>query len=156
MIRDGLRRGLRRVGRSVRRRLGSTVVPVDGAPVDVQSAVVEGRAPTSPFDASGAREPEPEPVVRADEGGQDGDSDASEGPPMTLETVAALFEDMVRPALQSDGGDIDLVHVDAHDVHVRLTGACSTCPSSTITMKMGIERLLEEEFPQFQRLVQVP
>ena len=75
---------------------------------------------------------------------------------MTVETVEALFDDMVRPALQADGGDIQLVRVDGFDVHVRLMGACSSCPSSTVTMKMGVERLLEEEFPQFRNLIQVP
>jgi len=40
-------------------------------------------------------------------------------------------------------------------VRVTLVGACSTCPSSVVTMKMGIERLLEEEFPEFEALVQV-
>ena len=62
---------------------------------------------------------------------------------------------MVRPALQSDGGDITLVKVEANDVYVELTGACQTCPSSIITMQMGIERLLQEEFPQFGRLIRV-
>jgi Fe-S cluster biogenesis protein NfuA len=77
------------------------------------------------------------------------------GPALTAEEVQALFEDMVRPALQSDGGDIDLVKVEDNDVYVRLVGACSSCPSSTVTMKMGVERLLAEEFPHFRHLIQV-
>ena len=75
--------------------------------------------------------------------------------PLTREVVWELFEDMVRPALQADGGDIELVNVEDNDVYVRLTGACRSCPSSTITMKQGIERLLREEFPQFENLIQV-
>lgn len=74
---------------------------------------------------------------------------------LTLDVVQALFEDMVRPALQADGGDVDIVKVDDNDVYVRLKGACTTCPSSTITLRMGIERLLQEEFPQFGQLIQV-
>ena len=77
------------------------------------------------------------------------------GPPLTLEQVEVLFEEMVRPALQSDGGDITLVKVESNDVYVELTGACQTCPSSIVTMQMGIQRLLEEEFPQFGRLIRV-
>jgi len=69
--------------------------------------------------------------------------------------VQAILDEMVRPALQSDGGDIALVKVEDNDVHVRLVGACSSCPSSTVTMKMGVERLLREEFPQMRELVQV-
>lgn len=69
--------------------------------------------------------------------------------------VQAVLDEMVRPALQSDGGDITLVKVEDNDVHVRLVGACSSCPSSTVTMKMGVERLLREEFPQMRELVQV-
>lgn len=74
---------------------------------------------------------------------------------MTLEAVQELFEDLVRPALQSDGGDITLLSVSDGVVRVRLMGACSTCPSSIVTMKQGIERLLVDEFPDFRDLVQV-
>lgn len=69
--------------------------------------------------------------------------------------VQALLDDMVRPALQADGGDITLVRVVGGEVHVQLVGACSSCPSSVLTMKVGIERLLEEELPGFTRLIQV-
>jgi len=74
---------------------------------------------------------------------------------MTFESVQEIFDDMVRPALQSDGGDITLREVVGGEVRVTLVGACSTCPSSIVTMKMGIERLLEEEFADFEALVQV-
>jgi Fe-S cluster biogenesis protein NfuA len=74
---------------------------------------------------------------------------------MTIEAVQELFDDMVRPALQSDGGDISLREVVGGEVRVTLVGACSTCPSSILTMKNGIERLLEEEFEEFESLVQV-
>jgi Fe-S cluster biogenesis protein NfuA len=75
---------------------------------------------------------------------------------MTFEQVHELFEDMVRPALQSDGGDIELLRVENNHVYVRLQGACTTCASSVVTMRMGIERLLKEEFPHFGELHEVP
>lgn len=111
--------------------------------------------PSSPF--AGAAPPErADPVVQAAESSAAGSSaDDVVGPPLTQDQVEALFEDMVRPALRSDGGDIDLLKVEDNDVYVRLMGACSSCPSSTITMKMGVERLLTEEFPQFRNLIQV-
>jgi len=83
-----------------------------------------------------------------------GASDAA-GDGLTFEAVQELFDDMVRPALQADGGDITLREVVDGEVRVTLVGACSTCPSSIVTMKMGIERLLEEEFADFRALVQV-
>ena len=74
---------------------------------------------------------------------------------MTFDAVQEMFEDMVRPALQSDGGDITLLSVVDGEVRVKLVGACSTCPSSIVTMKQGVERLLIDEFPDFRSLVQV-
>ncbi|PLX87993.1 MAG: hypothetical protein C0618_05495 [Desulfuromonas sp.] len=63
---------------------------------------------------------------------------------------------MVRPALQADGGDVELVDV-AEDgvVSVRLTGACGSCPMSTMTLKMGIEKTLKEKIPAVKEVVQV-
>jgi Fe-S cluster biogenesis protein NfuA len=82
-------------------------------------------------------------------------SDDTAGPPISFDRVQELLDEMVRPALQGDGGDITLIKVDDRDIHVRLVGACSTCPSSIMTMKMGVEALLREEFPQMRELVQV-
>jgi Fe-S cluster biogenesis protein NfuA len=63
---------------------------------------------------------------------------------------------MVRPALQADGGDVELVDVsDDGVVSVRLTGACGSCPMSTMTLKMGIERTLKEKIPEVKEVVQV-
>jgi len=54
----------------------------------------------------------------------------------------------IRPSLQADGGDVELVDVnDEGVVSVRLTGACRGCPMSTLTLKMGIERALREQIP---------
>jgi Fe-S cluster biogenesis protein NfuA len=51
----------------------------------------------------------------------------------------------IRPMLQRDGGDVELVEVDNGIVKVRLTGACKGCPMSQMTLKNGIERLLKQE-----------
>jgi len=74
---------------------------------------------------------------------------------LQTEEVQRVLDEMVRPALQSDGGDITLVRVDGGDVYVSLVGACNTCPSATLTMKMGVEGLLEEELKGFERLIQI-
>jgi Fe-S cluster biogenesis protein NfuA len=55
----------------------------------------------------------------------------------------------VRPSLQADGGDVELVDVDEEGVvKVRLTGACGGCPMSQMTLKMGIEKILKQNVPQ--------
>ncbi len=72
---------------------------------------------------------------------------------MREKVEAAL--DKVRPALRADGGDVELVDVKDGVVSVRLTGACGGCPMSTITLKMGIERILKEEVPEVKELVAV-
>jgi len=55
----------------------------------------------------------------------------------------------VRPALQADGGDVELVEVGEDGVvKVRLKGACNGCPMSQMTLKMGIERILKKEIPE--------
>ncbi len=63
--------------------------------------------------------------------------------------------DKVRPMLQADGGDCELVDVtDDGIVKVRLTGACGGCPMSTMTLKMGIEKRLKEELPEVKSVEQ--
>ncbi|WP_026867362.1 MULTISPECIES: NifU family protein [Jeotgalicoccus] len=61
----------------------------------------------------------------------------------------------LRPFLLRDGGDVELVDVEDGIVKLRLLGACGTCPSSTITLKAGIERALLEEVPGFVEIEQV-
>ena len=65
------------------------------------------------------------------------------------EKVAAVIED-IRPMLQADGGDIELVDVaeDTGIVSVRLQGACKGCPGAQMTLKMGVERKLKQEVPE--------
>ena len=65
--------------------------------------------------------------------------------------------DEVRPTLLADGGNVELVDVsDDGVVSVRLVGACGSCPMSTVTLKMGIERILLEKVPGVKEVVQVP
>lgn len=61
----------------------------------------------------------------------------------------------IRPSLRADGGDVELVDVKDGIVSVKLTGACSGCPMSTLTLKNGIERLLKEEIPGIKEVVGV-
>ncbi|MBS4200163.1 NifU family protein [Bacillus sp. FJAT-49732] len=63
--------------------------------------------------------------------------------------------DKLRPFLLRDGGDCELVDVEDGIVKLRLLGACGTCPSSTITLKAGIERALVEEVPGILEVEQV-
>ena len=70
--------------------------------------------------------------------------------PETKEKIKAVLEQL-RPYLQADGGDMDLVEItDDYIVKVRLTGACGSCPMSTMTLKAGIEGTLKREIPEVQ------
>ncbi len=74
---------------------------------------------------------------------------------MNKEDVQEVLE-QIRPGLQADGGDVELVDVeDDGKVKVRLTGACSGCPMSTMTIKNGIERTLKENIPEVSEVVEV-
>ena len=71
------------------------------------------------------------------------------------EEVIKVLE-QVRPTLQADGGDVELVDVTADGiVKVRLKGACGSCPMSTVTLKMGIERAMKEKIPGVNEVIQV-
>lgn len=64
--------------------------------------------------------------------------------------------DKVRPSLQADGGDCELVNVREDNViEVRLQGACGSCPMATLTLKAGIERVLKDEIPEVKEVIQV-
>ncbi len=74
----------------------------------------------------------------------------------TYERVEKVLE-KIRPYIQSDGGDISLVSVDEANgiVKVSLSGACGTCPSSTATLKGGVERMVKQEIPEIKEVVAV-
>ena len=80
---------------------------------------------------------------------------------MSTETMALTNEnvekvlDELRPFLMADGGNVDVVEIDGPIVKVRLQGACGSCPSSTMTLKMGIERKMRESIPEVSEVVQV-
>lgn len=64
--------------------------------------------------------------------------------------------EMVRPGLQADGGDVELVDVSPEGVvKVKLVGACGHCPMSTMTLKMGIERTLKDKIPGVKEVISV-
>ena len=86
----------------------------------------------------------------------------SSGPPpvtvddeleLTEENVEKVLDEM-RPYLQSDGGNVRLAEIDGPIVRLELQGACGTCPSSSMTMKMGLERRLKERIPEITEVVQ--
>lgn len=70
-----------------------------------------------------------------------------------LEKVQEVL-DKIRPRLQADGGDVELISVEDGVVKVRLTGACGGCPMATMTLKQGIERVLKSEIPEVKEVVQ--
>ncbi len=72
---------------------------------------------------------------------------------MKEKVEAAL--DKIRPALRADGGDVELVDVKDGVITVRLTGACGSCPMSTMTLRMGVERVIKEEVPEIKELIAV-
>lgn len=72
---------------------------------------------------------------------------------MKEKVEAALAE--VRPALQADGGGVELIDIKDGVVRVKLTGACGGCPMSTMTLKAGIERILKERVPEVKKVVAV-
>ena len=80
---------------------------------------------------------------------------------MSTETMALTNEnvekvlDELRPFLMADGGNVEVVEIDGPIVKVRLQGACGSCASSTMTLKMGIERKMRESIPEVSEVVQV-
>ncbi len=73
---------------------------------------------------------------------------------LTPENVETVLDEL-RPYLISDGGNVEVVELDGPVVRLRLQGACGSCPSSTMTLKMGIERRLREKIPEISEVVAV-
>lgn len=87
---------------------------------------------------------------------------ADESPTLkSMETLALTNEnvekvlDELRPYLMADGGNVELVELDGPVVRLRLQGACGSCPSSAMTLRMGIERRLREFIPEIAEVEQV-
>ena len=151
-IRNALKNGLKRalgIGEAAPPPPVSRPTPPAAAPAPSPAPAPVEAAPVPAPEQATAATPEasateaPAPVTAAD------------GPAITMEAVQELLDDMVRPALQADGGDISLIKVEDDNIYVKLVGACSTCPSSIATMKGGVELLLKEEFPTLKDVVQV-
>jgi Fe-S cluster biogenesis protein NfuA len=68
--------------------------------------------------------------------------------------VQAALEE-IRPLIQADGGDIDLVAIEKDTVKVRLRGACAGCPMSALTLKQGVERLIKQKVPEIKTVLAV-
>lgn len=73
---------------------------------------------------------------------------------LTNDNVETVLDEM-RPYLMADGGNVELVEIDGPVVKLRLQGACGSCPSSTMTLRMGIERRLREFIPEIAEVEQV-
>ncbi|NEO27807.1 MAG: NifU family protein [Kamptonema sp. SIO4C4] len=73
---------------------------------------------------------------------------------LTKDNVEQVLEEL-RPYLMADGGNVELTEIDGPIVKLRLQGACGSCPSSTMTLKMGIERRLREYIPEIAEVEQV-
>ena len=73
---------------------------------------------------------------------------------LTNDNVEQVLDEM-RPYLMADGGNVELVEIDGPIVKLRLQGACGSCPSSTMTLRMGIERRLREYIPEIAEVEQV-
>ncbi len=71
------------------------------------------------------------------------------------EEVEKILEE-IRPSLQADGGDIELVDVEDGVVKVRLKGSCAGCPMSQMTLAFGVEKALKEKLPEVKRVEAVP
>ena len=61
----------------------------------------------------------------------------------------------IRPALQADGGDVELIDVNEGVVKLKLKGACGGCPMATMTLQYGIERVLKEKIPEIKEVIAV-
>ena len=72
---------------------------------------------------------------------------------MREKVEAALAK--IRPALQADGGDVELLEVNDGTVKVKLTGHCAGCPMATLTLQMGVERIIREEVPEVKEVIAV-
>ena len=74
---------------------------------------------------------------------------------ITKEKIESILA-KVRPSIQADGGDVELINIREDNViEVRLKGTCNGCPMATLTLKAGIERLIKEELPEVKEVIAV-
>jgi Fe-S cluster biogenesis protein NfuA len=70
-----------------------------------------------------------------------------------IRQIEKLFDEMVRPALAAHGGNIELIDIDNNKIFVKMSGGCQGCASSTATLKDGVERLVKQNYPEIQEIV---
>ena len=75
--------------------------------------------------------------------------------PTALHDQVQAVLDRIRPAIQADGGDVELVDVKDAVAHIRFHGACHGCPSSTMTLQHGIQRAIRDNVPAIQTVIPV-
>ncbi len=97
----------------------------------------------------------PEKPVEAPKPAISENSTASKSNPVIDGKIIAILEQYIRPAVEGDGGNIQFKSFEDGKVNVVLQGACSGCPSSTLTLKAGIEALLKKMIPEVQEVVAV-
>ncbi|PID28437.1 MAG: hypothetical protein CSB55_04580 [Candidatus Cloacimonadota bacterium] len=74
---------------------------------------------------------------------------------ISKERVQEVLE-KIRPSIQADGGDVELVNIrEDNVVEVKMTGSCNGCPMATLTLKAGIERVVKEEIPEVEEVISV-
>ena len=71
------------------------------------------------------------------------------------DAVEKTINDKIRPSLMMDGGNIELVKIEDDNVYVKLLGACGSCPGATMTLKMGVERILKSEYSDLKAVIPV-
>lgn len=72
-----------------------------------------------------------------------------------MKQMEALFDEQVRPALASHGGDVEIVDIDNNKVFVKLSGGCQGCAASQATLTQGIETLVKQNFPEIEGVVDI-
>ncbi len=83
--------------------------------------------------------------------------DQSETPGRSLRDRVQDVIEQIRPLIQQDGGDLELVDVsEGGEVRVRLRGACVGCPMAQMTMTQGVEQRIRQEVPEVSQVIQVP
>lgn len=75
--------------------------------------------------------------------------------PLPLQEQVQAVLDRIRPAVQADGGDVELVDVLNNVARIRFHGACHGCPSSTMTLQHGIQRAIRDNVPSIQSVIPV-
>ncbi|MEA2508813.1 MAG: hypothetical protein QOG21_895 [Actinomycetota bacterium] len=76
-------------------------------------------------------------------------------PSLTLEDQVREALELIRPAIQLDGGDVRLARIDGGTVTVQLFGTCESCPISPVTLKQGVERILKDNVPGINEVIAV-